>query len=55
MRSKHVFMYCVCAYRQISVSSVSQKTNEIINSPLSVEVWFQSGAKYCGSADQTQD
>lgn len=50
-----MFMYCVCAYRQISVCSVSQKTNEIINSPLSVEVRFQSGAKYCGSADQTQD
>lgn len=27
----------VCAYRQISVF---QKTNEIINSPLSVQVWF---------------
>lgn len=46
---------CVCTYRQISVSSVFQKTNEIINSPLGVEVWFQSGAKYCGSADHTQD
>lgn len=60
----HVLLVCGCVcvrarewvYVHLSTNVFQKKKmNETIISPLSVEVWFQSSAKYCGSADQTQD